>query len=335
MAEAAATEASDLADKTRWRVPLVPGAPVVFDPPLSFGDVTAHLDGARMVQVTYQGQTLQLQHRHWDKLCTLYGRQYADHELLLPRVWSMLRRYQTVFGTREGVNNGGEGSGFQAAIPVPLFRALQSTLHVGLECFASPLNCYLPTYCSAFVDTDRFFGSLGSFFHLELREGSCEANPPFNEEVMDAMAARIEYLLAHPQAGALSFAVVIPAWSDPPLPAREAMLASRFLRTDAVVPALRHGYRNGLQHLVNEETEPFNATHDTHILVLQNDAGATRWPITAATLQGLVDVWLQTTAAAGGVIPGGAAGAGAGPSTTVAVADEGGVGKGVAVRGTS
>ena len=48
-----------------------------------------------------------------------------------------------------------------------------------MECFASPLNCYCPRFCSAFPDTDSVFGSVGSFFDFEFVEGSFEANPPF------------------------------------------------------------------------------------------------------------------------------------------------------------
>ena len=289
MDNAAASEAQALAVATRSKQP--DGAPAAtFDPPLGFTDLTVRLEGA-VVQVAYLHNAIPLQHRHWDKLCALYGRQHADQELLLPRLWCMLRRYQTVFGSRDNGGRVSEGGGFQAAIPVPLFRALQESLGVGLECFASPLNCYLPTYCSAFADTDRFFGSLGSFFHLELTEGSCEANPPFNEEVMAAMANRIEELLSRPTAGPLSFAVIVPEWVDPPTPALETMKGSRFLRADFVVPAMKHRYRIGLQHLYDEASEPFDAVHDSHLFILQNDLGAERWPATPAVVQRLRDAW--------------------------------------------
>jgi hypothetical protein len=49
---------------------------------------------------------------------------------------------------------------------------------VSVECFASPLNCHLPAFCSAFPDTDAAFGSLGSFFDFFPTEGSFQVNPP-------------------------------------------------------------------------------------------------------------------------------------------------------------
>ncbi|MEE6520082.1 hypothetical protein FKM82_017879 [Ascaphus truei] len=85
-----------------------------------------------------------------------------------------------------------EGSGLQGALPVQVFQALHRLFGVTSECFASPLNCYFKQYCSAFPDTDGYFGSRGpclSFFPVS---GSFEANPPFSEELMDAMVTHFE-----------------------------------------------------------------------------------------------------------------------------------------------
>ena len=74
------------------------------------------------------------------------------------------------------------GHGFHAAIAPAVWRVLTSRLGVGFEAFASPLNCYLPTFGSGFSDVDGAFGSSGSFFRLkpaQLASGSCACNPPF------------------------------------------------------------------------------------------------------------------------------------------------------------
>ncbi len=59
---------------------------------------------------------------------------------------------------------------------------LYSQFGVRHECFASPLNRNfdVPRFSSLFPDTDRFFGSTGSFFQLPLDSGSYEVNPPFD-----------------------------------------------------------------------------------------------------------------------------------------------------------
>ena len=62
---------------------------------------------------------------------------------------------QTYFGTDQ------EGFGMQAALAVPVFECLHRLFGVTFECFASPFNCYFKQYCSAFSDTDGYFGSRG------------------------------------------------------------------------------------------------------------------------------------------------------------------------------
>jgi phosphorylated CTD-interacting factor 1 len=54
-----------------------------------------------------------------------------------------------------------EGMGLQGALPVPVFEVLNKQFGVSFECFASPLNSYFKQFCSAFPDTDGFFGSRG------------------------------------------------------------------------------------------------------------------------------------------------------------------------------
>ena len=64
---------------------------------------------------------------------------------------------QTFFGT--GPNEGFE---LQGALPLSVFECLNRVFGVTFECFASPLNCFYKQYCSAFADTDGYFGSRGS-----------------------------------------------------------------------------------------------------------------------------------------------------------------------------
>ena len=104
----------------------------------------------------------------------------------------------------------------KASIPETVFADLQATFRITFECFASPLNAYLPNFCSAFPDTDLAFGSCGSFFNFEPREGSFQVHPPASEEVMLAAADHVLKLLEHPEAGALSFVCIMPLWEDPP-----------------------------------------------------------------------------------------------------------------------
>ena len=131
----------------------------------------------------------------------------AGRSKLHMRIFANLLRYRSL-----------QGDGFQAAIGKPVWENLQATLGVGCECFASPLNAYLPAFGSGFADVDGPFGSRGSFFAFKPSAGSFAANPPFVHPIMDAMAAHILGLLKAAEEAqgehALSFTVIIPGWKE-------------------------------------------------------------------------------------------------------------------------
>ena len=76
-------------------------------------------------------------------------------------LFCLLARYRSLSGDYS------QGAGFQAAVPPACLQVMQKLWDVDCECFASPLNCFFPNFCSLFPDTDRPFGSLGSFFDLQ------------------------------------------------------------------------------------------------------------------------------------------------------------------------
>uniref|UniRef100_A0A674PN28 mRNA (2'-O-methyladenosine-N(6)-)-methyltransferase n=1 Tax=Takifugu rubripes TaxID=31033 RepID=A0A674PN28_TAKRU len=212
--------------------------------------------------------------RHFSKLELLYRYSCVDDprfEKFLSRVWCLLKRYQVMFGS--GAN---EGTGLQGALPVPVFEALNRQFGVTSECFASPLNCYFKQYASAFPDTDSYFGSRGPFLSFCPVSGSFEANPPFCEELMDAMVTHFEELLDR-SSEPLSFIVFVPEWRDPVTPALSRMEGSRFLRHQLSVPAYEHEYRSGSQHICKRDEMYYRAVHGTAVLFLQNEAGFSKW----------------------------------------------------------
>lgn len=99
---------------------------------------------------------------HLQKLEQLYRYNCYDDkkfDLFIGRVWCLLRRYQTFLGNITGSTNEAELT--QSALPVSVFECLHRHFGVTFECFASPLNSYFRQYCSAFSDTDSYFGSRG------------------------------------------------------------------------------------------------------------------------------------------------------------------------------
>lgn len=157
----------------------------------------------------------------------------ASRVAFLSRLFVMLLRYRTLFGEK------GYNQGPHAAVPPPIMEQLSHVFHLQAEAFASPLNTQLPQYGSLFPDTDGWFGSLGSFFDLqlghhhdrlwraaradtndadeagEMAKGHCqmEVNPPFDTAVLRHLE---RHLLSCLEANATSsrrllFVVVLPS----------------------------------------------------------------------------------------------------------------------------
>lgn len=99
---------------------------------------------------------------HLQKLEQLYRYNCFDDkkfDLFIGRVWCLLKRYQTFLGNV--LNSSQEAELTQASLPTPVFECLHRHFGVSFECFASPFNSYFRQYCSAFADTDAYFGSRG------------------------------------------------------------------------------------------------------------------------------------------------------------------------------
>ncbi|XP_078473832.1 mRNA (2'-O-methyladenosine-N(6)-)-methyltransferase isoform X1 [Lampetra fluviatilis] len=257
-------------------------------PPWPLPRVEMHTEND-MTCLRYRGEMVKINQNYFNKLEHLYRLGSTDDprfEKFLARVWCLLRRYrQTMFGV-----GGSEGAGLHGALPVPVFEALHRHFGVTFECFASPLNCYFRQYCSAFADTDGYFGSRGPILDFNPVSGSFEANPPFGEELMNAMVDHFENLMSS-STEPLSFIVFVPEWREPVTPALLRMEESRFKRRQVLVPAFEHEYRNGAQHVCKGEDLHIRAVHGTAIIFLQNDAGFARWEPTADRLRLLLEAY--------------------------------------------
>jgi hypothetical protein len=54
----------------------------------------------------------------------------------------------------------------QWSIGINLYDFISNEMEIGFEMFASPLNFNMNMFCSLFLDTDKTFGSIGSFYNL-------------------------------------------------------------------------------------------------------------------------------------------------------------------------
>ncbi|KAG8446528.1 hypothetical protein GDO86_014111 [Hymenochirus boettgeri] len=126
-----------------------------------------------------------------------------------------------------------------------------------------------------------------SFFPVS---GSFEANPPFSEELMDAMVTHFENLLESSDQP-LSFIIFIPEWRDPPTPALIRMESSRFKRHQLLLNAFHHEYRSGAQHSCKRDELYYKAVHNTAVIFLQNEPGFLKWTPTAERIQELTTAY--------------------------------------------
>lgn len=170
---------------------------------------------------------------HYHKLRSMFDKTYSSDEsikhLLQSQIdhvfhsilFAMIIRYSSLSGGQQ--LNDLRGGGMQGAIHNEVFNCFGKWFGTeGVECFASPFNCHLSQYYSAFSspDIDGHFGSYGDFFYspssVFLREGWYELNPPFSPGVMDKMAARINDLmnLASKQNVKATFVIIVPTVHD-------------------------------------------------------------------------------------------------------------------------
>ncbi|PHJ16644.1 phosphorylated ctd-interacting factor 1 [Cystoisospora suis] len=217
--------------------------------------------------------------------------------LFASAVFALLCRYHSICGCRN------QGRGLQSAVPPRVLDFLRDSLDVNCELFASPLNVHLDSYCSMFPDIDVMFGSQGSFFDpdFNVREGSFEANPPFDEVVMARMVTRLLAWLSeseqlHPERP-LSFCLFLPDWSNAPSEYMDALTHTKFLRLSAVLLPEEHSYWNGFQHFCHSSVVESTAVCRTIFAVLQNDAGRERWPVTDDFVVRLRRTWRSHGAA--------------------------------------
>jgi len=242
----------------------------------------------RQIQIMWRDTMLVINRDHYLKVKRMYDEQGNDPQLFLVRLFCLLQRYESI-----------GGAGYQAAIPSSAFKTLQENFGVAHECFASPLNSTLPSFGSAFFDTDMFFGSRGSFFDINrwtdrgrldfFKGGSFEANPPFVEESMQLMSETIEVVLQKTEEHSLpaSFIVIVPAWTDER--AHEIMRESRFCQKLIVLEKSQHSYRSGTQH--NSIQQYHDAGFRTSIFFLQNTQGAQKWPVTSRAIESLQEAF--------------------------------------------
>lgn len=101
----------------------------------------------------------------------------------------------------------------QLAINLSLKNDLMITYGINTELFGSGINRFFNNYCSLFYDLEKYFGSLGNFFNINIQSGLYMANPPYDEELMTNMSLKLIKLLNNTNKP-LGFIITVPVWDE-------------------------------------------------------------------------------------------------------------------------
>lgn len=136
----------------------------------------------------------------YDNLSKNYNGNIKDIDTL---ILIIIFRYQLL-----GSNN------YQLGVLPKIINKMNKDYNLNFECFASSINASFKNYCSIYYDIEKFFGSKGNFFDINLIEGSYGFNPPYQKNIIDNSIKKVFILLknAHDNNKKLTFIMTIPVW---------------------------------------------------------------------------------------------------------------------------
>jgi hypothetical protein len=143
----------------------------------------------------------------------------------------------------------------QWAVPSLVYKNMIKKYNIEIEGFASPFNSRMlklrgaGSYCSMFPDTDRPFGSLGSFFSLNTAGKRIFMNPPFVPEIIEKINKKIAA-----ECKKSLFILCVPEW--PAASCYTAIFKNKFLKFSHVFGRGKHYYKSHTAKI----TATFNTT---------------------------------------------------------------------------
>ena len=151
-----------------------------------------------------------------------------------------------------------------------LYEDISDIFDISFEMFASPLNFNMNMFCSIFLDTDRMFGSLGSFYNLTVERMLNQNikgvffNPPYLPLLMANCTKQCINILDEMATLNVDFTIVsfLPNWSDADY--IRSFLASKYVVIHKVV--------NKGAYVLHEKDKGkiINGTFDLLVIVLNS-----------------------------------------------------------------
>lgn len=113
-------------------------------------------------------------------------------------IFSLLYRYSYI------------DSGNQQLAIDKTIKYLFAKIGVDFELYGSAINVISNYYCSLFYDIEKYFGSQGNFFDIELKQGIYWCNPPYDDSIMTNTAIKLIKILEIYKN--IAFIITIPIW---------------------------------------------------------------------------------------------------------------------------
>lgn len=175
--------------------------------------------------ITYRGYSKVINFKRYAKLIRNYDRPFPFD------IIRMLLRY-SIF----------DMSNQQWSIGITLYDEISTQLDIGFEMFASPLNFNMNMFCSLFLDTDKTFGSVGSFYNITVDKllnmglRGVFYNPPYLPLLMATTTRMCIKLLHKMQTLITDFTIVsfLPNWADADY--LQAFIKSQYTVFHQVIP---------------------------------------------------------------------------------------------------
>jgi hypothetical protein len=100
----------------------------------------------------------------------------------------------------------------QLAIHSKIKNLFKDYCGVDFELFGSGINVLSSNYCSLFYDIEKFFGSKGNFFNLEIQSGIYWCNPPYDNTIMTNTSHKLIEIMN--SKNNIAFIMTIPIWDS-------------------------------------------------------------------------------------------------------------------------
>ena len=158
----------------------------------------------------------------------------------------------------------------QWSIGDSLYEDISEIFNISFEMFASPLNFNMNMFCSIFYDTDYIFGSVGSFYSLDINKLLIQNikgvffNPPYLPLLMNNSTKQCLYILDEMNKLGIDFSVVsfLPNWED-------ADYIKNFLSSKYTVDSRIVNKGNYILH-EKDKGKLINGTFDILVIVLNS-----------------------------------------------------------------